>query len=57
MQLAARHGIGALTFTFIEPDEAKTLGREYYETFARECQPLGPGRQPERGGDRGVHVP
>lgn len=41
MQLAARHGIGALTFTFIEPDEAKRWVEEYYETFARECQPLG----------------
>ena len=41
MQIAARHGIGALTFTFIQPEEAKRWVDEYYETFARECRPLG----------------
>lgn len=38
---AARLGVGALTFAFTEPDNAKFWVEEYYETFERECHPIG----------------
>jgi alkanesulfonate monooxygenase SsuD/methylene tetrahydromethanopterin reductase-like flavin-dependent oxidoreductase (luciferase family) len=41
IKLAARLGIGALTFAFIDPAEAKYWVDEYYETFKRECTPIG----------------
>jgi alkanesulfonate monooxygenase SsuD/methylene tetrahydromethanopterin reductase-like flavin-dependent oxidoreductase (luciferase family) len=41
IKLAARLGIGALTFAFIDPDDAKFWVDEYYETFKRECTPIG----------------
>jgi alkanesulfonate monooxygenase SsuD/methylene tetrahydromethanopterin reductase-like flavin-dependent oxidoreductase (luciferase family) len=41
IRLAARLGIGALTFAFIDPSEAKYWVEEYYETFRRECEPIG----------------
>ena len=41
IKLAARLGIGALTFAFIDPDEAKYWVDEYYETFKNECTPIG----------------
>jgi alkanesulfonate monooxygenase SsuD/methylene tetrahydromethanopterin reductase-like flavin-dependent oxidoreductase (luciferase family) len=41
IKLAARLGIGALTFAFIDPKEAKFWVDEYYETFKRECTPIG----------------
>jgi alkanesulfonate monooxygenase SsuD/methylene tetrahydromethanopterin reductase-like flavin-dependent oxidoreductase (luciferase family) len=41
IKLAARLGIGALTFAFIDPDDAKHWVDEYYETFKRECTPIG----------------
>jgi alkanesulfonate monooxygenase SsuD/methylene tetrahydromethanopterin reductase-like flavin-dependent oxidoreductase (luciferase family) len=41
IKLAARLGIGALTFAFIDPAEAKYWVDEYYETFRRECTPIG----------------
>jgi hypothetical protein len=34
-------GMGALTFAFIDPAEAKYWVDEYYETFKRECTPIG----------------
>ena len=39
--LAARLGIGALTFAFISPDEAKKWVHDYYQTLADECEPIG----------------
>jgi alkanesulfonate monooxygenase SsuD/methylene tetrahydromethanopterin reductase-like flavin-dependent oxidoreductase (luciferase family) len=39
--LAARHGIGALTFTFQDPEETRHWVREYQETLAREGVPIG----------------
>jgi alkanesulfonate monooxygenase SsuD/methylene tetrahydromethanopterin reductase-like flavin-dependent oxidoreductase (luciferase family) len=39
--LAARHGIGALTFAFVDPEEAAEYVRAYEETLATECVPLG----------------
>ena len=41
IRLAAKRGIGALTFAFIDPDEAKYWVEEYYEIFERECEPIG----------------
>jgi alkanesulfonate monooxygenase SsuD/methylene tetrahydromethanopterin reductase-like flavin-dependent oxidoreductase (luciferase family) len=38
---AARLGIGALTFAFIDQNEARQWVRDYYETFKRECVPIG----------------
>ncbi len=41
IHLAAQLGIGALTFAFIDPSEAKHWVDDYYETFKRECVPIG----------------
>ena len=38
---AARLGIGALTFAFISEEEARQWVRDYYDTFKRECVPIG----------------
>jgi alkanesulfonate monooxygenase SsuD/methylene tetrahydromethanopterin reductase-like flavin-dependent oxidoreductase (luciferase family) len=39
--LAAQKGLGALSFAFIDPEEAQTWVRDYRETIARECSPIG----------------
>lgn len=41
LKLAARLGMGALTFAFINADEARYWVDEYYDTFRRECNPIG----------------
>lgn len=41
LQLAARLGMGALTFAFASPEEARFWVEDYYETFKRECTPIG----------------
>lgn len=41
IQLAARLGIGAMAFTFLDPAEAKAWVDEYYEIFKTECVPIG----------------
>jgi alkanesulfonate monooxygenase SsuD/methylene tetrahydromethanopterin reductase-like flavin-dependent oxidoreductase (luciferase family) len=41
IHLAAQLGIGALTFTFIDAAEARHWVSDYYETFKRECVPIG----------------
>lgn len=41
IHLAAQLGIGALTFAFVDPAEAKKWVDDYYETFKRECVPVG----------------
>ena len=38
---AARLGLGALTFSFIGPEQARQWVTDYYETFEKECEPLG----------------
>lgn len=38
---AARLGIGALTFSFIGPEEARKWVEDYYTTFEKEAEPLG----------------
>lgn len=41
LKLAAQLGLGGLTFAFVNPDEAKFWVDEYYETFKKECKPIG----------------
>jgi alkanesulfonate monooxygenase SsuD/methylene tetrahydromethanopterin reductase-like flavin-dependent oxidoreductase (luciferase family) len=41
IHLAARLGIGALTFAFVDPEEAKKWVGEYYEILEKECIPVG----------------
>jgi alkanesulfonate monooxygenase SsuD/methylene tetrahydromethanopterin reductase-like flavin-dependent oxidoreductase (luciferase family) len=38
---AARLGLGALTFSFVSPEEARQWVRDYYTTIENECVPLG----------------
>ena len=42
IHLAARLGIGALTFAFIDPAEAQKWVGEYYDLIETECVPIGP---------------
>jgi alkanesulfonate monooxygenase SsuD/methylene tetrahydromethanopterin reductase-like flavin-dependent oxidoreductase (luciferase family) len=41
IHLAAQLGLGALTFAFVDPSEAKHWVDDYYETLERECVPIG----------------
>jgi alkanesulfonate monooxygenase SsuD/methylene tetrahydromethanopterin reductase-like flavin-dependent oxidoreductase (luciferase family) len=41
LKMAARLGLGALTFSFMDAGEARFWVNEYYETFERECEPIG----------------
>jgi alkanesulfonate monooxygenase SsuD/methylene tetrahydromethanopterin reductase-like flavin-dependent oxidoreductase (luciferase family) len=41
IHLAAKLGLGALTFAFVDPDEARQWVTDYYETIERECVPIG----------------
>jgi alkanesulfonate monooxygenase SsuD/methylene tetrahydromethanopterin reductase-like flavin-dependent oxidoreductase (luciferase family) len=41
IHLAAQHGIGALTFAFIDPEEARHWIGDYERTLAAECVPIG----------------
>ena len=41
IHLAAQLGVGALTFAFVDPAEARHWVTDYYETFKRECVPIG----------------
>ncbi|MGH7786613.1 MAG: LLM class flavin-dependent oxidoreductase [Candidatus Binatia bacterium] len=41
IHLAAQLGLGALTFAFVDPEEARYWVQDYYETFERECTPIG----------------
>ncbi|WP_228853306.1 LLM class flavin-dependent oxidoreductase [Aegicerativicinus sediminis] len=41
VKMSAQLGIGALTFAFINAEEAKFWVDEYYETFKKECDPIG----------------
>jgi alkanesulfonate monooxygenase SsuD/methylene tetrahydromethanopterin reductase-like flavin-dependent oxidoreductase (luciferase family) len=38
---AARMGLGALTFSFLSPEEARQWVRDYYATIESECVPIG----------------
>jgi alkanesulfonate monooxygenase SsuD/methylene tetrahydromethanopterin reductase-like flavin-dependent oxidoreductase (luciferase family) len=39
--LAAEHGMGALTFAFIDPEEAEHWVADYRQTMAEKCVPIG----------------
>src|SRR5437763_2366926 len=41
IKLAARLGIGALTFAFVDPQEAKHWVDDYYRILKEECIPIG----------------
>ncbi|MDD9938943.1 MAG: LLM class flavin-dependent oxidoreductase [Myxococcales bacterium] len=41
IHLAARAGIGALTFSFVDPEEASKWVNEYYDILKTECEPIG----------------
>src|SRR5260221_652831 len=41
IKLAARYGIGALTFAFVDPREARQWVDDYYRIFREECVPIG----------------
>jgi alkanesulfonate monooxygenase SsuD/methylene tetrahydromethanopterin reductase-like flavin-dependent oxidoreductase (luciferase family) len=41
IKLAARCGVGALTFAFVDPTEAKQWVDDYYRIFREECVPIG----------------
>ena len=41
IHLAAEHGIGALAFAFINPEEAVHWINDYYTTLASDCVPIG----------------
>jgi alkanesulfonate monooxygenase SsuD/methylene tetrahydromethanopterin reductase-like flavin-dependent oxidoreductase (luciferase family) len=41
LNLAAQLGMGALTFAFVNAEEAKFWVDEYYETFKNNCNPIG----------------
>ena len=41
LELAAQLGLGGLTFAFVNAEEAKFWVDEYYETFKKECKPIG----------------
>ena len=41
IKLAAKLGIGALTFAFVDPREAKQWVDDYYTIFKNECTPIG----------------
>jgi alkanesulfonate monooxygenase SsuD/methylene tetrahydromethanopterin reductase-like flavin-dependent oxidoreductase (luciferase family) len=42
IHFAARNGMGALSFSFVEPEDAGKWVREYYELIAsEECKPVG----------------
>jgi alkanesulfonate monooxygenase SsuD/methylene tetrahydromethanopterin reductase-like flavin-dependent oxidoreductase (luciferase family) len=41
IKTAARLGIGALTFAFVDPSEAKQWVEDYYRIFKEECVPIG----------------
>jgi alkanesulfonate monooxygenase SsuD/methylene tetrahydromethanopterin reductase-like flavin-dependent oxidoreductase (luciferase family) len=41
LKLSAQLGLGGLTFAFVNPEEAKFWVDEYYETFKKECNPIG----------------
>jgi alkanesulfonate monooxygenase SsuD/methylene tetrahydromethanopterin reductase-like flavin-dependent oxidoreductase (luciferase family) len=39
--LAAKLGLGALTFSFVSPEESRQWVSDYYRTLENECEPIG----------------
>lgn len=56
LKLAARLGMGALTFAFMNADEAGYWVQEYYETFKAECTPIGQAVNPNVAMLSGVYL-
>ncbi len=40
LRYAARYGLGALTFAFVDAEEAQFWVEEYYDIFEKACEPL-----------------
>ena len=38
---AARLGVGALTFSFVSPEQARQWVKDYYQAIENECEPIG----------------
>ncbi|MEE8557529.1 MAG: LLM class flavin-dependent oxidoreductase [Myxococcota bacterium] len=47
IRLAAKMGMGALTFAFVDPEEATQWVREYYDILKKECTPIGHAINPQ----------
>ncbi len=47
IRLAAKMGVGALTFAFVDPEEATQWVSEYYDILKRECTPIGHAINPQ----------
>lgn len=47
LKLAAQLGVGALTFAFVNSEEARFWVDEYYQTFKKECHPIGQAVNPQ----------
>jgi alkanesulfonate monooxygenase SsuD/methylene tetrahydromethanopterin reductase-like flavin-dependent oxidoreductase (luciferase family) len=45
--MVAEEGIGALTFAFIDPEEARTWVRDYEQVLAERCVPIGRAVNPQ----------
>jgi alkanesulfonate monooxygenase SsuD/methylene tetrahydromethanopterin reductase-like flavin-dependent oxidoreductase (luciferase family) len=56
LKLAARLGLGALTFAFMDASEAGFWVKEYYETFKAECTPIGQAVNPNVAMLSGVYL-
>jgi alkanesulfonate monooxygenase SsuD/methylene tetrahydromethanopterin reductase-like flavin-dependent oxidoreductase (luciferase family) len=56
LKLAARLGMGALTFSFMNAAESRFWVKEYYETFMNECQPIGQAVNPNVAMLAGLYV-
>ena len=55
---AARNGVGALAFAFVDPADAAKWAGEYYEIIKSEdCVPIGPHRCPMRHFAAGLVTP
>jgi len=63
---AAKLGMGALTFSFVSPEEAHQWVKDYYQTIENECVPLGEAVNPnfavaapflcDRDGEKLAHI-
>ena len=55
--MAGQRGLGALSFSFIDPDEARQWVADYYAAFEACTDPAGSGAEPQHRRDDGFHVP
>lgn len=47
IRIAAQHGLGALTFAFLTPAEAREWVEEYHRAFRASCVPIGAAPNPQ----------